>query len=126
MIEDALKSTRNLHGLILVVSLVTLIFSLSLKVEETKRTQKLEVDALLRTDFLAYETWLSAKLQPAIDENLGPAARASKRRLKTSAWSSNSTKSSESSANRPTSVSYSLMKLSYRTLQSPRSRNSTN
>ena len=71
MIEDALKSTRNLNRLILVVSLVTLIFALSLKIEETKRIQKAAVDALLEVDFLAYETWLSAKLQPAIDKALG-------------------------------------------------------
>ena len=70
--EDALKSTRNLHRLILSISLVTLIFALSLKIEETKRIQKEAVDSLLRADFLAYETWLSAKLQPAIEEALGP------------------------------------------------------
>ena len=72
MTEDALKSTRNLHRLILAVSLVTLIFALSLKIEETKQIHKAAVDALLQTNFLAYETWLSAKLQPVIAESLGP------------------------------------------------------
>ncbi len=52
--------------------LVTLIFALSLKIEEAKRIQKEAVDSLLHADFLAYETWLSAKLQPAIEEALGP------------------------------------------------------
>jgi len=52
--------------------LVTLIFALSLKSEETKRIQKAAVDALLQADFLAYETWLAGKLQPFIDEALGP------------------------------------------------------
>ena len=73
MIEDALKSTRNLHRLILAVSLVTLVFSLSLNSEETKRAQKAAIDALRQVNFLAYETWLSAKLQLRIDEALGPA-----------------------------------------------------
>ena len=75
LIEDALKSTRNLHRLILAVSLVTLVFSFSLRVSESERLQKAVVDELIDTDFTRYSDWLEPKLDAAISEYLRPAVQ---------------------------------------------------
>lgn len=73
MIEDALKSTRNLHRLILAVSLVTLVFSLSLRPPDQQRKQKAIIDALIDIDFSSYDVWLKPKLDEAIASWLEPA-----------------------------------------------------
>lgn len=75
MIEDALKSTRNLHRLILAVSLVTLVFSLSLGGSEDQRAQKMVIDKLIDTNFAAYQTWLDDKVEAAIAQHLPPAVQ---------------------------------------------------
>jgi len=73
MIEDALKSTRVLHRLILGVSLVTLVFSLSMRLTHEQRDYKTAIDALLDTDFSAYLTWLQPKLDAQIKRLVLPA-----------------------------------------------------
>ena len=70
MIEDALKSTRNLHRLIIAVSLITIVFSLSLQIDPQRQQRKDAIDTLLEQDFLAYEAWLARKVQSAVDKVL--------------------------------------------------------
>ncbi len=75
MIEDALKSTRNLHRLIIGVSLAVLVFSLSMYLAEDKVRQKAEIDYLIDVDFLAYETWLQNTLDAEVRKRLIPAVK---------------------------------------------------
>lgn len=75
MIEDALKSTRNLHRLIIGVSLAVLVFSLSVYLPDEKIRQKSAIDALLDIDFLAYEIWLQDKLEAEIKKQVIPAVQ---------------------------------------------------
>ena len=75
MIEDALKSTRNLHRLIIGVSLAVLVFSLSMYLAEDKVRQKAAIDALIDIDFLSYEDWLQKKLDIHIAANVVPAVK---------------------------------------------------
>lgn len=75
MIEDALKSTRNLHRLIIGVSLAVLVFSLSMSSAEDKIRQKAAIDVVIDIDFLAYESWLNSILEAEIEKRVLPAAK---------------------------------------------------
>ena len=72
MIEDALKSTRTLHRLIMTVSLVTLVFASSLYLPSEKVTQREAIDALLNVDFLAYDQFVADQVEVFKQENLLP------------------------------------------------------
>lgn len=72
MIEDALKSTRNLHRLIVAVSLITLVFSLSLNLPRDKIALKEAIDRLIETDFLAYDQFVQEKVGQFAQANLRP------------------------------------------------------
>lgn len=74
MIEDALKSARNLHRLIIAVSLITLVFSLSLNLPTDTIRLKAAIDRLIETDFRAYETFLRRKIDAYAEQNLSPIA----------------------------------------------------
>jgi len=58
MIEDALKSTRTLHRLIMTVSLVTIVFALSINLPEDKAAQKQIIDDLVAIDFTDYNAFV--------------------------------------------------------------------
>ena len=62
MIEDALKSTRTLHRLIMTVSLVTIVFALSISLPEDKASQKQIIDGLIATNFAAYNGFVEGKV----------------------------------------------------------------
>lgn len=62
MVEDALKSTRTLHRLIVTVSLGTLAFSLSLSDPADKVAQRDAVRTLMRADFVAYDEFVDKQL----------------------------------------------------------------
>lgn len=62
MIEDALKSTRTLHRLIMTVALVTIIFSLSISLPKDKLHQKEIIDGLIAIKFTEYETFIQQEL----------------------------------------------------------------
>ena len=63
MIEDALKSTRALHRIIMTVALVTIVFALSISLPEEKASQKKTIDGLIATDFVAYDDFWSSKVE---------------------------------------------------------------
>lgn len=73
MIEDALKSTRNLHRLIIGVSLAVLVFSLSISSAQDKIRQKNSIDTLIDINFLEYESWLDSHLDAEIRTRVLPA-----------------------------------------------------
>ena len=72
MIEDALKSTRTLHRLIMTVALVTIIFSLSISKPQDKAQQKAIIDGLIETDFAAYEKFVNDAVARESDKLLKP------------------------------------------------------
>lgn len=75
MIEDALKSTRNLHRLIIGISLAVLVFSLSMSSVEEKNRQKTAIDELIEFDFLAYKTWLDSFVDAEVKKRVQPATK---------------------------------------------------
>ncbi len=81
MIEDALKSTRVFHRLILTVSLITVVFSLSLNLPEEKVRQKAIIDTLIASDFLVYENFIEKKIEAASKKQLHPIADSISERL---------------------------------------------
>lgn len=58
MVEDALKATRNLHRLIITVSLVTIVFSLSLKLPGDKVEQLKAIQQLIDFPFKDYDQYV--------------------------------------------------------------------
>jgi len=72
MIEDALKSTRTLHRLIMTVSLVTIVFALSISLPEDKAAQKQIIDDLIATDFASYKVFVDAKVEEQRQADLVP------------------------------------------------------
>jgi hypothetical protein len=72
MIEDALKSTRTLHRLIMTVSLVTIVFALSINLPEDKAAQKQVIDDLVAIDFTGYSTFVGSKVEEKRQEDLVP------------------------------------------------------
>lgn len=72
LIEDALKATRTLHRLIMTVSLVTLVFALSLDLPREKVYLRDRIDALLELDFLAYEDFVAEKVEAFRIKTLEP------------------------------------------------------
>ena len=61
MIEDALKSTRTLHRLIMGVALATLVFALSIDLPRDKADLKDMVDRLLKVDLTGYAEFAEAE-----------------------------------------------------------------
>ena len=59
MLEDALKSTRMMHRLIMAVSTATLVFSLSLTHPEEELAQKAAIEALVNIDFISYRRFVA-------------------------------------------------------------------
>lgn len=76
MMEDALHVTRNLHRLIIATSLVTLIFSLSLKFPEQYRERQETIDQFLRFDFSQYDRFVSSRSAEASSPWLKPVVSA--------------------------------------------------
>lgn len=72
MIEDALKSTRTLHRLIMTVALVTIVFSLSLSLPQDKSKQKEIIDGLIAFDFAAYEQFVEEQVAGQAAATLRP------------------------------------------------------
>jgi hypothetical protein len=65
MMEDALQVTRNLHRLIIATSLVTIVFSLSLRFPEKFRERQETIDQFLRFDFSQYDRFVTARAAEA-------------------------------------------------------------
>lgn len=84
LIEDSLKSTRTLHRLIITVSLVTLVFAFSLDRPEEKVAQKDAIEALLKSDFRAYETFVAEKVEDFRQRSLAPLGQQLTARLEAS------------------------------------------
>lgn len=72
MIEDALKSTRTLHRLIMTVALITIIFSMSISLPEGKTAQKSIIDGLIGIKFSQYETFVAEKVAEKTVTTLQP------------------------------------------------------
>ena len=72
MIEDALKSTRTLHRLIMTVALVTIIFGLSISLPEDKLRQREIIDGLIAIEFTEYNTYIQTELDKAGSLLLSP------------------------------------------------------
>ena len=72
MIEDALKSTRTLHRLIMAVSLTTLVFALSLSLPKEKVAQRDAIDALINSNFLVYDQFVAQQVKTFSEEILLP------------------------------------------------------
>ncbi len=68
MIEDALKSTRNVYRLILTIAFVTLIFSLSIESPSDKKKQLDHINQLLSFDFLAYQGFVDEQIKVATEQ----------------------------------------------------------
>ena len=81
IIEDALKTTRTLHRLILTASLATIVFPLSLKTLSDEHRWKAAIDALIQADFLAYEQFVQQKVEGASQEKLAPVVQKISSRL---------------------------------------------
>lgn len=72
LVEDALKSTRNLHRLIMAVSLVTLVFAFSLSLPSEQTDQRATLDDLIKADFMAYDAFVADKVDNFRLETLVP------------------------------------------------------
>ena len=72
IIEDALKSTRTLHRLIMIVSIVTIAFSLPLYPPKEEVAQKYAIDALINSNFLAYDQFVAERVEAFRQEKLVP------------------------------------------------------
>ena len=81
MVEDALKSTRTLHRLIMTVSLVTLVFALSVSLPEDKIKLKAAIDGLLEIDFLAYDSFVDEQVKAAVETELQPISSGAAKRF---------------------------------------------
>ena len=75
MIEDALKSARRLHRLILTASLLTLLFSLSLVPPGPRIAVRDVIGNLMRADLLAYDEFTRAKVELHVDDRRVSASR---------------------------------------------------
>lgn len=82
--KDALEVTRNLHRLIITASLVTLVFSLSLRFPDQTRRQRDAISQFLRTDFSQYERDIEARGAEAAKQFLLPLAREIRESLRAS------------------------------------------
>lgn len=74
MIEDALKSARNLHRLIMTVSLVTIVFALSITPLKREGVWLRAIEDFLENDFTTYPAFVSARLDTHELEELSPIA----------------------------------------------------
>ncbi|WP_170409339.1 hypothetical protein [Ruegeria atlantica] len=72
MIEDALKSTRALHRLIMAVSLVTIVFALSIIPPEDKTQQKQIIDGLSLVNLTAYDEFAEARISEQTAAHFSP------------------------------------------------------
>lgn len=78
MIEDSLRTTRNLHRLIVSVSAASLVFAMSLSVSEIRYEQWLDLKSLHSLSFKAYgefaqkalATYSQVKLQPLVKQTI--------------------------------------------------------
>jgi hypothetical protein len=73
-IEGALEVTRNLHRLILSVSVITIVFAFSLRKPENEVTQHKAIESFLAFDFSAYDTFVQDKIDAFAEERIAPAA----------------------------------------------------
>ncbi|MEM9604038.1 MAG: hypothetical protein AAGA11_14320 [Pseudomonadota bacterium] len=74
MIEDALKSTRTLHRLIMTVSLVTIVFALSVERPADTARQQALVNGLIGLDLSPYDAFVAEKVESAREAVLQPIA----------------------------------------------------
>ena len=72
MIEDALKATRNLHRLIIAVSLITLVFAFSLRAPIEKIEQLKAIESLLKFQFTEYDKFAKEQIAKAANTYLAP------------------------------------------------------
>lgn len=72
MIEDSLKTTRNLHRFIVTVSAASIVFSMSLSVSDEKYSQLLDLRVLQSLDFREYEDFTDKAIREFSQESLKP------------------------------------------------------
>ena len=82
IIEDALKSTRTLHRLIMIVSIVTIAFSLPLHPSEEKIAQKYAINTLINSNFIAYDQFVNERVEAFRQESLVPIGDALNKKIK--------------------------------------------
>ncbi len=70
MIEDALKSLRNIHRLIITVSFITLVFSMSIDAPKDIEKQRDLISELLLIDFLEYLEFVDQNVNQFESEQL--------------------------------------------------------
>ena len=63
MIEDSLKTVRNLHRLVMTISFITLVFSLSLSLPSDKQQQLNQIETLVNFKFSKYEEFVNKKIE---------------------------------------------------------------
>lgn len=68
MIDDALKATRTLHRLIITVSLLTIVFALSVELPRDKAFQLEQLEELVQIPFVDYNQFVDAKVGAFISE----------------------------------------------------------
>lgn len=61
-IEAALEVTRNLHRLIISVSVITFVFALSLRQPQNEKSQQDAIEHFLNFDFSRYDTYVEEKI----------------------------------------------------------------
>lgn len=66
MIEDALKAARNIHRLIISVSLLTVVFALSVELPKEKVQQLEELENLAKFPFMSYDNFVEAQVEKTI------------------------------------------------------------
>src|SRR5438874_2705996 len=82
LITDALTVTRNLHRLIITVSLVTIIFSLSLRLPQNVRLREQAIRRFLQTDFSDYDRFVDSEVEKVQKLWLAPLAHDLRETLK--------------------------------------------
>lgn len=75
MIEDSLKTTRNLHRLIVSVSAASIVFAMSLSVSDIKYEQWLDLKVLHSLSFKGYDEFAQEALASYARETLQPLSK---------------------------------------------------
>lgn len=75
MIEDSLRTTRNLHRLIVSVSAASIVFAMSFSVSEMKYEQWLDLKALQSLSFKGYDEFAQEALAAYSQETLQPLSK---------------------------------------------------
>ncbi len=82
MIEDSLKSIRNIYRLLITVSFITLVFSLSISPPKDKKNQRDLINELIGFDFLEYELFVEGHVKKFSSSKLNALSTSLGKKLK--------------------------------------------